>query len=514
MKNPLKDFDPKSGNAILLYLSFFKLILLLIFAGNYGLFRDEYYYIECSKHLAWGYVDQPPLSVFILFISRSLFGESLIAIRITAYIAGSATVFVSGLIARQLGGGKFAQALTAAAVIFCGVILGTGSYFSMNAFDILLSALMFYHLIKLLKTGNKKLWLITGLIFGIGLMNKLTFLFLGFGLAAGLILTKNRKYFLSKELWLGTSIAFIIFLPNITWQVTNGFPTLEFIQRASQFKNAPMDPAAFFLGSLLELNPSSSILFLAAFYFLFFNNEGKKFILIAIMYAAVILVFILNNGKPYYMGVLYPVILAAGAVGIDYLIERYLKNWARTVLLVVFLMPGYLFALPFAIPVFDENTFIKYSEVTGIKPMSGERSELGLLPQFFADRFGWEEMVQKAAVAYNKLSDEEKKNVLIFGQNYGEASAVNYYRNKYGLPQAISSHNNYWIWGIPKYFNCEVLIIIGSNLEDNGEYFEDVKLAATHYNKYGMPYENVDIFICRKPKVNLKEVWHRIKNFI
>ena len=447
MKNPITLLNPKNDNTTLFYLSLLKFIFLLVFAGNYGLFRDEYYYIACSKHLAWGYVDQPPLSIFILFISRSLFGDSLIAIRILAYIASCSTVFVSGLIARELGGGRFAQALTAVAVIFCGVILGSGSYFSMNAFDIMLSALMFYYLAKLLKTDNKKLWLVIGLIFGIGLMNKLSFLFLGFGLAVGLILTQNRKYFFSKELWFGALIAFIIILPNIIWQITNDFPTLEFMHRASQYKNSPTEPVAFFLGSLLELNPSSSILLLAALYFLFINKEGKKFILIAILYVSVFLVFLFNNGKPYYMGVLYPVILAAGAVGIDYLIQRYLKNWTRYVLVIVLLMPGYLFSLPFAVPVLNVDTFIKYSEATGIKPASGERSKLGLLPQFFADRFGWEEMAEKVAVAYNKLSDSEKKKVIIFGQNYGEAGAVDYYGKKYGLPGAISDHNSYWMWG-------------------------------------------------------------------
>ena len=514
MKNPLSYLHPKNENAPLIYLAILKFIFLLIFAGNYGIFRDEYYYIECSKHLAWGYVDQPPLSIFILFISRTLFGDSLLAIRIFAYIASCVTVFMSGLIAREMGGGKFAQGLTAFAVIFCGVILGTGSYFSMNAFDILLSAILFYYIIKLLKTGNKKLWLVIGLIFGIGLMNKLTFLFLGFGFAVGLILTKNRKYLLTKELWIGAAIAFLIVLPNIIWQMVNHFPTVEFMRNASEYKNARFSPISFLLGSFLELNPSSVILLIAALYFLFFNNEGKKFVLAAIIYLSVLLVFMVFNGKPYYMGVLYPVILASGAVGIDYLIQRYLKNWARYVLVIVFLLPGYLFALPFAVPVFNVDTFIKYSEATGIKPASGERSTLGKLPQFFADRFGWKDMVKKVAVAYNKLSDEEKKKVIIFGNNYGEAGAVNYYRKEFGLPEAISNHNSFWIWGVPKDYDGSVMIVIGSNLEDNSKHFEDVQLAASHRSKYGVPYENVDIFICRKLKGDLKDVWPKLKHFI
>jgi len=502
-----------STNAILFYLSLFKLLLLIVFAGNYGIFRDEYYYIEISKRLAWGYVDVQPLSEVILSVSRALFGDSIFGIRVFSYLAGSVIVFISGLIARELNGSKFAQIFTAFLVIFSGVVLGTSSYFSMNSFDILLSALMFYFLIRLINTNNAKLWLVIGLLFGLGLQNKLTFLFLGFGLAVGLMLTQNREYLKSKEIWIGAAIAFIIFLPNIIWQIVNNFPTLEFMRNASAYKNKPMSLIEFTLNSLLELNPGYSLFVLTGIYFLFFNKQGKAYSIIGWIYVSVFLVFIFNNGKPYYMGVLYPVILAAGVIGADYLIENYLRPFVRTVL-VILVIPSVFIVTPFAVPVLNVESFIKYSETLGIKPESGERSELGKLPQFYADRFGWEEMVQKVASAYNMLSKEERKEALIFGQNYGEAGAANFYRKKYNLPQAISSHNNFWIWGYPKDYKGDILIIIGSNYEDNSEFFEDVQLVENHSNKYGMSYENVGIFICRKPKMPIKEFWEKIKNFI
>jgi len=434
-----------STNAILIYLSLFKLILLIIFSGNYGWFRDEYYYIEVSKHLDWGYVDMQPLSALILAVSRVLFGDLIFGIKIFSYLAGSVIVFISGLIAKELNGSKFAQIFTAFIVIFSGTVLGVSSYFSMNSFDILLSTLMFYFLIRLKKKNNVKLWLIIGLLFGLGLQNKLTFLFLGFGLVVGIVLTKNRRHLKSKEIWIGAAIAFIIFLPNIIWQAANNFPTLEFMRNAAAYKNKPMSIAEFALNSLLELNPGYSLFILTGIYFLFFNKHGKVFSIIGWIFVSVFLVFVFNNGKPYYMGVLFPVILAAGVIGADFLIEKYLRPFVRTVLIIL-VLPSVIAVTPFAIPVLDVEAFIGFSETLGIKPESGERSELGLLPQFYADRFGWEEMVQKVASAYNKLSEEEKKEALIFGQNYGEAGAVNFYRNKCNLPQAISAHNNYWIW--------------------------------------------------------------------
>ncbi len=502
-----------SATAILVYLSIIKLILLIIFAGNYGLFRDEYYYIACSKNLAWGFVDQQPLSSIILALSRFLFGDSIIGIRILSYIAGSLIVFVGGLLARELGGGKFAQTLTALMVMFCGVILGVSGYFSMNAFDILLSALLFYYLIRLVKTEDPQMWIYIGIVFGIGFQNKLSFLFLGFGLAVGLILTSHKKYLLKKELWLGAGIAFLLFLPNLIWQIVNGFPTFEFMHNAAMYKNQPMSILEFILNASLELNPGFVLYIIIALYFMFICQNGKIYKIIGWMFISIFLLFVFNNGKPYYMGVLYPVMLAAGAVGADFLIEKYLKNWVR-IFLLVGIIPSAFIVTPFAIPVLDVEPFIEFTNLTGIKPGSGERSELGVLPQFFADRFGWEEMVQKVSEVYNQLSEEEKQKALILGQNYGEAGAVDYYGKKYGLPKAISNHNNYWLWGYPENYNGEILIVIGSTYEDNLEFFEEVELAASHRNKYCMPYENVDIFVCRKPKLPIAELWRRIKNFI
>ncbi|MEO8232853.1 MAG: glycosyltransferase family 39 protein [Ignavibacteriota bacterium] len=501
-------------NIILLLISLFKLIMLIIFAGNYGLFRDEFYYLQCANHLSFGYVDQSPLSLLILYISTNLFGDSLLGIRILAYIASCVTVFMSGIIARELGGGRFAQITAAVSVLFCGVILGGGSYFSMNVFDILFSTMTFYYIIRLIKTDDKKYWIYIGILFGIGLQNKLSFLFLGAGFAIALLLTNLRKNLLSKELWIGAALALLIFLPNIIWQITNGFPTLEFMHNAALYKNKSMGLTEFFINSVFELNPFNFLFLLTAFYFLFFNKDGKRFIAIGIMYVAIFLIFVFNNGKPYYMGILYPVILACGAVGIAVLFEKYFRVWVGYLLLLI-LLPFYFITTPFAIPVLKVDAFIDYSARNGVTPKNSENSELGLLPQFYSDRFGWEDLAEKTGEVFNSIPKSEQNNVVIFGQNYGEAGAIDYYRKKFNLPPAVSNHNSYWFWGYPDFVDTNtVWIVIGSNKENNGEFFESVELAATHTNKYGMPFENVDIFICRKPKLKIDEGWQKIKMFI
>jgi len=402
-------------NALLIYISLFKFFLLVFTAGNYGLFRDELYYIECSKHLSWGYVDQPPFSILMLAISRTLFGESILGIKLFAYLIGSATVFISGLLVRELGGKKFAQIFAAIAVIFSGTVLGNSSYFSMNSFDIFFASLMFYILIRIIKENNRKLWIYLGVILGIGLENKLTFLFLGFGLLVGLILTKQRKNFLCKELYFGAALAFLIFLPHLIWQAANHFPTLEFMKNAAMRKNQHLGFAGFLGGAIRELNPFYSIFIITAGYFLFFNKEGKNFSIIGWLFISIFIVFVLNNGKPYYMGVLFPILIASGVTGSDIFINKYIKSWGRYVLILL-LIPSIFIITPFAIPVLKIDTFIRFSEYLKVKPASGERARLGLLPQFYADRFGWKEMIGEVRDAYNKLSDTEKKEVIIFGQ--------------------------------------------------------------------------------------------------
>ncbi|MBK7630067.1 MAG: glycosyltransferase family 39 protein [Ignavibacteriales bacterium] len=501
-------------NVILISISLFKLILLLVFAGNYGLFRDEFYYLQCSSHLAFGYVDQSPLSLLILNISTSLFGDSILGIRIFAYIASCVTVFMAGIITRELGGGRLAQITASVSVLFCGVVLGGGSYFSMNVFDVLLSTITFYYFIRLIKTDDKKLWIYIGILFGIGLQNKLTFLFLGVGFTFALLFTGLRKNYLTKELWIGAGLAVIIFLPNIIWQFANGFPTLTFIHNAALYKNKAMGLVEFFFISINELNPFNSLFLLTAFYFLFFNKEGRRFIAIGIIYITIFLIFVFNNGKPYYMGILYPVILAIGAAGAAILFQNYLREWLGYVLLII-LLPFYIFTTPFAIPVLNVDAFINYSARHGVTPKNSEKSELGLLPQFFSDRFGWENLALQTSQVFKSLPKSEQNNVVIFGQNYGEAGAIDYYRKTYNLPPVVSAHNSYWFWGYPDFVDTNtVWIVIGSNKKDNREFFESVEFAASHTDKYGMPFENVDIFICRKPKMKIDEIWQKIKMFI
>jgi hypothetical protein len=278
------------------------------------------------------------------------------------------------------------------------------------------------------------------------------------------------------------------------------------------YKNKPMGLVEFFLNVLLNINPFNFPLLLAAFWYLFLHPEGKKYKIFGLVFILLFAVFLLNNGKPYYMSILFPLILAGGAAGTEALVNKY--KLRKTALAgIVFLAAGYLFALPLSLPVLPVEQYIKYSQALGLVPESGERSRLGALPQYYADRYGWKELTTEIAAVYGKLTAEEKKNALIFTNNYGEAGAIEYFGGTYSLPPAISGHNNYYLWGYPSDRSGDVLIITGGNPEGHRRAYREVMKAGTHFHPYGMPYENMDIYICRGRKIPLSELWKHVKSY-
>jgi hypothetical protein len=497
---------------LLLVLSLFVVLLQLLVSSRYGYFRDEFYYFACGEHLAWGYVDQPPFVALMAAMTRGLLGDSLLAVRFLPALSNGLIVFLTGLIARELGGGRFAQGLAALAVLIAPVYLAIDHIFSMNCFDLVFWVLAIYLAVKILKEDRPKLWLLFGLVAGIGLMNKYSVGFLGLGLVVGLVLTPARKYLRSKWLWLGGALAFLIFLPHIVWEVEHAFPTREFIRNATLHKNLPMSPPTFLLESILQTGPINLPIWLAGLYFLFFAKSGKPFRVLGWIYVTDLVLFLLTNGKPYYLAPAYFILLAAGAVHLESVVRTRQWGWLKPVSVTALGLAGLTF-LPYALPVLPVETFIRYQDFMGIHPGSGERGPSGKLPQMYADMFGWENQVATVARVYNALTPEEKARTIIFCGNYGEAGAVDFLGRKYGLPKAASGHNNYWYWG-PGNWGADIVIAIGVSREDLEETFEQVELAATVVSPYARPSEtDLPIFIGRKPRRPLKEVWPGTRHF-
>ncbi|MCG6958963.1 glycosyltransferase family 39 protein, partial [bacterium BMS3Abin03] len=328
------------GKALLITLSVIYVLVHLIFINQYDYFRDELYYIACGNHLAFGYVDQPPFVALIAFISTRLFGESLFAIRIFSVLAGGMTVFVTGKITKQLGGSLFAQALSGLMVMFAPVYLFMFHILSMNSFDILFWALAIFVLVKIITTGNSKHWLWFGVVIGIGFENKISILFLLFGLAVGLILTPNRKYLKDKYFWYGAAIAFLISLPYLIWEIVISFPTLEFMRNASSFKNASISPLNFLKEQMLDMHPISLLISLGGLYFLFFTKSGKQFRMFGWMYLAIFIFLMSTRSKVYYISPVYPLLFSFGAIAIESFVRRFNQKWIRPVSVTLLILLG------------------------------------------------------------------------------------------------------------------------------------------------------------------------------
>jgi hypothetical protein len=503
-----------SATSVLILLSLFKFLFHFVINANgaYGFFRDEFYYIACSNHLAWGYVDQPPLSILLLKISRSILGDSLVAIRFLPAVIGASTVFLTGKIAKELGGGIFSQAAAAVCMIIGPIYLSFNNYYSMNSFDVFFWALSFYLLIKILNSGKKNLWYLLGFVLGMALMNKVSILWFGAGLFVGLLLTKNRSLLKTKEPWIAFGIATLIFIPHIIWQIANSFPTLEFMRNAIQDKYVLHSPVEFLHSVILTENPITFPVWLAGLYFLLFNKEGKRYIILAVIFLTVLAILLLNPAsKSEYLASSFPILFAGGNIAVEKFLEKKKIFWPKSV--VFFVLAAFIFIAPLAVPMLPVKSYIKYARALGEKPSTTEKKKLNELPQFFADMFGWETMASTVARAYNSLSQEEKESCVIFCNNYGEAGAINFLGKQYNLAPAISGHNNYFLWG-PVRKQANIVIVIGQKKVELENTFEEVVAADTIRTKYSMPYEtDLPIWICKKPKVSLSKIWPQTKHY-
>ena len=510
----LRQINFLSATAILMYLALFKFLLHFIVNANgaYGFFRDEFYYISCSDHLAFGYVDQPPFSIFMLAVSRFFLGDSLLAIRFLPALLGALTVFIAGKITKELGGGMFAQTTAAVCMIIAPIYLSFNTYYSMNSFDNFFWAISFYLLVLIIKNDKKNLWYLLGLIIGLGLMNKISILWLGAGLLAGLVLTKNRMLLKTKEPWIAFLIAAIIFVPHIIWQFANDFPTLEFIRNATQDKYVIQSPIDFLSSVFLLENPATVLIWILGIYYFLFNEKGKQFRLLGVLFLTVLIILLLNPAsKAEYLASAFPILFAGGSILIEKFFERKKILWMRFV--VYFLLGTAIWVAPLAMPVLPVETYIKYADFFGMKPSTSEKKELNELPQFFADMFGWDVMTKTVAKVYNSLSPEEKQNSVIYCENYGEAGAINFLGKKYDLAPAISGHNNFYLWG-PIRKNAKVVIVLTNNGKSLEKSFNEVIPADTIRTKYSMPYENnKPIWICKHPKKPLAELWQHTKHY-
>jgi hypothetical protein len=476
--------------------------------GEYGIFRDELYYLACGQRLAWGYVDHPPLVAVMARAGQLLFGDSVPGIRVIPVGLAAFLVMLTGALARRFGGGPGAQVLAGAAVAIAPSYLFLFHILSMNSADVVLWTMALYLGVVALQTNRGWPWLAVGFVAGVGLLNKHSMLLLGTGLFAGLLLSA-RQHLRRPWVWMGGAIALVLFLPHVLWQVRNGWPTLEFIENARAFKIAATGPLDFMAQQVVLMHPLTLPVWLAGLWYLARPSEGAPYRALAWTYAVVLAILVIDRSKPYYLIPIYPLLFAAGAAWLDRMLPP--VRGLRSASLVV-LIAGGLAVAPVALPLLPVSTLQAYLRTLGTVPASGERHELGELPQHFADMHGWDELAETVSHAFRALPPAEQGGARVLAANYGEAGALERHTRRYALPPVISLHNNYWLWGPGP--DGGVLLVIGGEVDDHLEACSQVAVVARTSCRYCMPYERDQaIFACRGLKEPLSEIWKRERNF-
>ena len=439
----MQSAKPNISWAVLSGLALVKLALHFATIDGYGYFRDELYYVASTDHLAWGYVEHPPLSIALLWLSKSVFGDSLFAVRLLPALAGATTVVLTGLLARELGGERGAQLLSGLAVLVSPYFLAIGHFFSMNVFDALFWVALCLLATRILQRSERKLWLAFGLVAGLGLLNKVSVGFLGAGLVMGLALTRERRWLASPWLWGGGLIAAVVFLPHVVWQIEHGWPILEFQANARASKNMPLSIPEFATQQVLMGNPVMLPLWLAGLGALLASTRFASVRALGFAYPVLFAVFALTNGKSYYLAPVYPLLYAAGSVFIEPILAR--AAW-RTPVVVGLVALISVPVVPFGLPILPPEDLVAWSRTIGLSAPAMEIGERPALPQTFADEHGWEELVDTVERVMQSLPKEERASALVFATNYGEAGAIDVLGKGRDMPAVVCGHNSYWDW--------------------------------------------------------------------
>ena len=489
-------------------------ILLLVFHwvtnGRYGYFRDEFDYLSCGDHLAWGYVDQPPLLPFLVRVSRTVLGDSLRSIRFLPSLAMSALVVLTAMITREFGGHRFALVLSAVAVVIAPIYLSDGSLLTTNCLEPILWMGCVYFAILAIKRDTRY-WLLFGVVAGLGLEEKYSIGVFGFGIVLGLLLTRERKALLNRWFWLAGLVAFLIFLPNVIWNFQYQWPFLQLMHNIrADGRDVQLSPIAFLLQQVLLLHPLTVGIWITGLIALLASRGLRHYRFLGWCYVISFTTFVLLKGKNYYLAPIYPMLLAAGSVTIEIGIERIRQHWLQPVIIVL-LLAGGIYLAPLVVPILSVDHFVRYMNSLPFKlPRSEHSHERALLPQHYADQFGWQELTAKTAEAWSRLTPEERSDCGIFAQNYGQAGAIDFFGRQYGLPPALSGHQTYYLWG-PRGYSGNCLIVLDDDKEQLEQLFERVELVGTSDNAYALE-RNIPVYICKGAKFgSLEKLWPKLK---
>ncbi|HET6843143.1 MAG TPA: glycosyltransferase family 39 protein [Candidatus Angelobacter sp.] len=520
-----------SGLAIVWAIALAKLVFHIYFNNRYGYFRDEFNYLSCGDHLAWGYVDQPPLIPFLVHLCRAVLGDSLRSIRFIPALASSLLIVQTAAIARRLGGRRYALVLSAVCALIAPLYLSNASLLSTNCLEPNLWMGCAYFAILAIQRKDPRYWIGFGVIAGLGLEEKYSIALFCFGIVAGLLFTEQRRAFLNKWIWLGALSALLIFLPNVLWNIHYGWPFLQLMHAIrAEHRDVVLGPLAYFFQQTLLVNTLTAPIWIAGLLALLFSARFKPWRLLGWSYLVCYSVFFVLHGKNYYLAPIYPMLLAAGAVVLESALNgdggkhsatepgshptaHLLGQWLKLAIVVVLLAGGAWLA-PLMVPVLSPDAFLAYTKHLPFKlPVMEHSHERAALPQWYADQFGWQEIVDETAVAWNRIPAEERRDCGIFAQDYGQAGAIDFLGRRQGLPPALSGHQTWFLWG-PRGHSGNCMIVLDDRQEVLESLWKHVEyVGASADNPYALE-KQIDVFICRDAKFGtLAQLWPKVKRW-
>ena len=481
--------------------------------GRYGIFRDELYFLVCGERLATGYVDLPPGVAVVAWAAHGLFGTWVPGIRLFAWLATAATVYLAGRLAARLAGGSGAAATIAAVATFsCFVLRGTSHFLSMNAFEPLLVVALVLVLVRLSEGEDPRLWVAAAGLAGLAALFKYSSAVVVIMLLVGLLATSARRALWTRWAAVGVAFGILVVLPNFLWQASHGFPFLELVRNGVLFKNVSMSPLQFLGNVAFEANPGNLPIWLGGLAWLLVAPRARSARFAGVGCLLQLLALTFGHAKPYYAAAVLPVLLAGGGAAFSTLV----RNRVTHQLYCGGLVLSALVFSPMAVPILPEETFVAYQRAMGMAPTPTEKLAQSVLPQTYADMHGWHELVEGVARVYRSLSPAERERVVVYGSNYGVASAVEILGPEHGLPRgiAVSGHNNFWFWGLPP-GRGDPVIFVGQPHEECGAFYEEWKVGEQlSRTPYVMPYEDAHtLWICRGARERLIGLPPQLRHF-
>jgi hypothetical protein len=486
-----------------------KLCLHFFTNTNYELHRDEMLYFNMADHLSLGYATVPPVTGFLAFIIKGIFGYSVFGIRLIPALLGAASLFIIAKTVRDLGGSILALIIASSAFLFSTGFLLFDTLFTPNVIEQFIWLLATYLLFRMVSENNPKLWIVIAILLGVAFLNKYSVLFYILGFFIAILFSSHRKFLNSRYLYISILIGIIIILPNLIWQYMHGWPVVYHMGELKRTQMVNLTYSDFFI-DIFSLNLAASLIWIAGLVSLLILKKEKEIRFIGVASLLIFLLFLFSKGKGYYILGLIPFLFATGG----YILEKYLKNRLNYINYVVIGITMFfsLIALPFGIPLLSMDNLLKYKENTAhwiIYPFyRWEDGKIHNISQIYADMNGWKELTGYVAKAYGQLSKEEQRKCTIYAErDYGNAAAINFYGKEYNLPEAITFLESYVMWA-PDTIPDGPFIYINSEIGDIKKLFNNVREIGCINNAYSRE-KGLLVYLCTEPAVNVREVYRQ-----